>query len=64
MPFTELGGGIRRVVLNTLSMRGQLDGAIDSEFNYSNLEFSLGAQTENTDFRNESQQMLFKAIGL
>lgn len=39
MPFTEIGGGIRRVVLNTLSMRGQFDGAIDSEFNYSNLEF-------------------------
>lgn len=38
------------------------NGAINSEFNFSNLEFNLGAQTENIDFRNESKQMFFQAI--
>ena len=40
------------------------NGAINSEFNFSNLEFNLGAQTENIDFRNESKQMFFQVIDL
>lgn len=52
------------MVLNMLSMRRQLDEAINWEFNYSNLEFNLGVQSENTDFRNESKQMTFKATAL
>ena len=49
--FTETGG-YQKCSFEHVKYEREGNGAISSEFNFPSLEFNLGGQTENIDFRN------------